>query len=194
MSIIEQALRRVQDPVISGQVTSPQQPAAQADADQATVHSWQTEPGARLPTSNRMPHMTNALVLVALAVIGLTTVLVVGGAFWMGRALPPATATADSSSSAQQADEAASAMDPGSALAPASAAAFGTAKSARKSKETAYVLSGVVEGVGDPYAVINGEIAGIGDRIGEATLVGIASSTATLRLANGQDLIVRVAQ
>lgn len=188
MSIIEQALRRVQDPTVSGQVKSPQTPAAApAETDQENVHSWQTEPSPLSPVAARAPHMTNALFLVALAVIGLTAVLVIGGAFWMGRTITPAGGTFPS---AQQADDAVSASGSGSAVPAVSAAG----KPAKKLKEMNYVLNGVVEGVGDSYAVINGEIAGIGDRIGDATLVNIASSTATLRLTNGKDLVVRVAQ
>ncbi len=188
MSLIEQALRRAQDPVLNTTTTSaPQQTAA----SEPKAHSWNTEALPPSPaTPGAAPRVTNALVAVALAVIGLTAVLVIGGAFWMGQTV----------NSPQPARQPATAEQP-AVNAPADApekiaSVAATRAPARRATRTeaAFVLSGVVEGVGNPYAVINGEIASIGDQVGSATLVAISGSTATLRLANDEPLVLRVAQ
>ncbi|MBI1992459.1 MAG: hypothetical protein HYS71_04415 [Candidatus Omnitrophica bacterium] len=54
------------------------------------------------------------------------------------------------------------------------------------------VLNGIAEGVGAPYAMINGSVLGVGDRIGNFTLVEIVNGAARLREANGNETILRV--
>ena len=54
------------------------------------------------------------------------------------------------------------------------------------------VLNGVAEGVGEPYAVINGSILGVGDRIGNFTLMEIANGAARLQETNGNETVLRV--
>ena len=49
-----------------------------------------------------------------------------------------------------------------------------------------------MEGLGEPYAVINGSIVAEGETIGEATLLTIAEGTVTLRLADGKETLLRV--
>ncbi len=184
MSLIEQALRRVQDPVVNTTTQTPQK----TDPAEPTAHSWKTESPPTSLTMSPAPRVTNALVAVALAVIGLTVVLVVGGAFWMGHTIsgPQSTHQPTTGASAATAPSALEkTASPVPTPAPTRSAAHG---------EPEFVLSGVVEGVGNPYAVINGAIASIGDQVGKATLVAISGSTVTLRLANGEQMVLRVAQ
>jgi len=54
------------------------------------------------------------------------------------------------------------------------------------------VMSGIVEGLGKPYAVINGKIVTVGEQIEDATLLEIADGTVRLRRSDGQELALRV--
>jgi len=54
------------------------------------------------------------------------------------------------------------------------------------------VLSGVVEGLGEPYAVIDGMIVGVGEQVNGATLDGITNGTVTLRRSDGSVLTLSV--
>ena len=53
-------------------------------------------------------------------------------------------------------------------------------------------VTGIVEGTGDPYAMINGSIVAVGETIGTATLTGISEGKVTLRLADGKETVVQV--
>ena len=53
-------------------------------------------------------------------------------------------------------------------------------------------MTGVVEGFGEPYAVINGKIVTVGERVEDATLMEIVDGTVRLRRSNGQDIVLRV--
>ena len=55
-------------------------------------------------------------------------------------------------------------------------------------------LTGIVEGLGEPYAVINGSIVAEGETVGNATLLDIGEGTVKLRLANGKDAVLRVSR
>ena len=57
-----------------------------------------------------------------------------------------------------------------------------------------FVLSGVVEGAGEPYAVINGTILGVGEKIADATLIEISDGAVRLRQADGRDTVLRAAR
>ncbi|MDP3767804.1 MAG: hypothetical protein Q8S13_07300 [Dehalococcoidia bacterium] len=59
-------------------------------------------------------------------------------------------------------------------------------------EEEPLLLSGVVEGMGEAYAVINGVIVGLGERVGDYTLVSVANGAATVRAADGSDTVLRV--
>ena len=190
MSLIEQALRRAQDPVLKTTTQTPDAPQ-QAAVSEPKAHSWTTQaPPAPLTATGAAPRVTNALVAVALAVIGLTVVLVVGGAFWMGHTISrpePAPQPTRAEGAATPAPSAAE-QRISSSQAPA------PSRRITHTEPEEFVLSGVVEGVGEPYAVINGAIVSIGDQVGRATLVAISGSAATLRLANGEQVVLRVAR
>jgi len=49
-----------------------------------------------------------------------------------------------------------------------------------------------VVGVGEPYAVINGEILAVGEAIAGATVQEITPGGVTLRLPDGRDAALRV--
>jgi len=54
------------------------------------------------------------------------------------------------------------------------------------------VLSGVVEGLGEPYAVIDGMIVGLGEEVNGVTLAEITNGTVKLRRADGSVLTLSV--
>lgn len=201
MSLIEEALRRVQDPLIpkqsSGSLPAPapkQKPAVQ---ERPVVHSWTTQPSSA-PLGIPPTHSSrNPLIVVALAVFALTVMFIIGGAFWMGRTiarteprieakavpiqppLPPPPPEPAVLPQVQVAKEAAPAIPQMERPAPVS-------------HQEEFVLSGVVEGMGESYAVINGTIIGVGEQIGDATLQEIAKGSVTLRHEDGKETILRV--
>ena len=48
-------------------------------------------------------------------------------------------------------------------------------------------LTGIVEGEGESYAVINGTVVGVGDQINGATLLNISSHIVRVREADGTE-------
>jgi len=194
MSLIEQALRRVQDPLVARSPASQSEAppaAAPAPTQAAPAHSWPTAPAAPAPEA---PLRTSVLVAAALALCALSGGLVIGGAFWMGRVVGrPASA------------EPVAAPKPLASVAPSSAAAPfpkpGPFKEIPRlsipwvkhsAPQEQYVLSGLIEGTGEPYAVINGMIFGVGEQIGKATVVEIANGAVKLLQPNGKETVLRV--
>ncbi len=59
--------------------------------------------------------------------------------------------------------------------------------------EPVFVLNGVVGGVGEPFAIINGTIVHLGETIDEATLLRVDSEAATLR-RKGKTFVLRTAK
>ena len=55
-----------------------------------------------------------------------------------------------------------------------------------------YQLTGVVVGVGEPYAVISGQIVAKGDAIGQATVIEIAESGVSLQLPDKTEIVLKV--
>ncbi len=176
MSLIEEALRRIQDPSIpkGGATATPQNPQAPAQ-EPPPAHSWPTAPASPTATSPQTPRALNA---VAVAIVGLTAVLLLGGIIWLGRTR----------------NGTASAPEPAPVAAPAQQAATPQAAPTPVQKPAwqEMVLSGIVVGVGEPYAVINGEIVGRGDRIGNATLLDIAQDSVTIQLPNGKETVLKI--
>ena len=222
MSLIEEALRRVQDPTASGQTAPPKTPHkdAQPQTPPAPAHSWTTEPqsaaaGARPPAAHSSAPY--ALIAVAGAILALTATLLVGGALWMMRTvrtsngIPKAqerthTAPAATASSAAPEHPAVEPEPAAVVVAQASATAsqpiIQTLKAAiapllseaPAKPQDGLRLTGIVEGTGEPYAVINGEIVAVGERVGQFSLVRIHDGAAVLRRDDGTDTIVRVAR
>jgi hypothetical protein len=59
--------------------------------------------------------------------------------------------------------------------------------------EPVFALNGVVEGVGEPFAIINGVVVHLGETIEDATLIAVDASVAKLRRKN-KELVLRTAQ
>jgi hypothetical protein len=124
-------------------------------------------------------------VLIALvaAVLLLTIALLVGGAWWIGRTAETRQTTLRHQTAPSLAlSRAPRTPDPRARRLPA----------ATPAPEDSLVLSGVVEGEGEPYAVINGAIVTVGERIGEFTLEEIANGAARLQRADGSEAVLRV--
>ena len=126
--------------------------------------------------------------MVTLAVLALTAALIFGGAVWMWQtrdgnrwmAQGPASRVLETERGADS-----SASD-------STTAESSVSRPAAKEPVQEFNVTGVVEGLGDPYAMINGSIVSVGETIGRATLTGIAEGMVTLRLADGKELVVRV--
>ena len=219
MSLIERALRNVNDPVVSvspaPRQASPPEPAG---APPQAAKPW-------LPRApSQAPPAWPSLVLVGVAVLALTIVLVIGGSFWLGRTLG-ATRAAPAAARMPEAEPAAAtsaAAWPAPALLtaepatvpPAAPMAAGEPSPARslisvsdtpllalpwgvlpkRPAEERLRLTGVVEGMGESYAVINGTIVGLGERVDGFTLTKIANGSVTVRDHNGEEAVLRVAR
>ncbi len=229
MSLIEEALRRVKDPLLAP--PSPAPPQQQPPAPPA--HSWTPEeaPPARSNSPLKSlvsPQTPTSLVAVGVAVLALTVVLLTGGVFWIGATLhsggaPAPTAEAPDVAPEAVVEEPAVLEPPADAPQPAKPPAASApalprlriqeptpqtwpklqtspivftpnplGRLRRKAPPQPLVLNGVVEGLGDPYAVINGSIVGLGERVGELTLQAITNGTVTLRSDDGEDTVLRV--
>ena len=187
MSLIDDALRRIQDPIVKKQTqasqgSAPAKPAA-SPAQPAAVHSWSTTPSAPSlpsPVTPQPGQQPLILTTIACAILGLSAVLLIGGALWLKRSpapirdsmvSPDALVRPDDQQQASQVPQpSGSGHAPGTAL---------------------FVLSGIVEGAGEPYAVINGTILGLGETIAGATLIEIDHGTVRLRHADGREIVLR---
>ena len=158
MSLIEEALRRLNDPLLKDAGTPPPITRERPAEERPAAHSW--------PVTSQPPSSltANPLSLVALSIAVLTTALLIGGAFWLGHTLP------------------------GTAAAPEVPPAQETAPL----QEPEPQLTGIVVGAGAPYAVIDGTIAGLGERVGAFTLQEIVEGAVTLRRDDGTELVLRV--
>ena len=184
MSLIEEALRRMKEPLIPPAATKakPPQEASPSQAPMA-AHSWSQTPApspSQPATATRLTPMT----IVTLAVLVLTAALMIGGATWMWRTF---------NGRMEAAPEPSMVASPGTASRPESTA---PARTTRASSDalSEFKLTGIVEGLGDPYAMINGSIVAVGETIGNATLLDIDKGMVTLRLADGTETVLRVAR
>ncbi len=198
MSLIEEALRRSKDPRSSNTATPSQQTAP---AQPAPAHPWpatpppQTQP-TRAPSASKP---VNVLTAAMALIIALAAAWLIGGMVWLSRHSPmPRAETPPPPSPAPRPTRASTSAPPAPAATPLSArpAVPSSSRPASRppsappsasSPRTDYVLSGVVEGVGKPYAVINGTILAVGETLGDATLVEIANGAARLRHADGTE-------
>ena len=201
MSIIDEALRRVQDstgkafatppPAAPPQapVARPQQPPQESRAPEPPplVHSWQPSTPAA-PTAGPQ---NGPLFAVVGAVLLLTVVLVIGGAFWIGRALNSngrgvQVSIAAPNAPAEQPAPAEPEPKPAKSVRPR------PAPKASGNQSTSLILSGIVEGLGEPYAVINGLIVAAGERVSNATLERIENGSVLLRRDDGREITLSV--
>jgi len=151
MSLIEEALRRVQDPVVKSMpwpTTSVPQPLAK------------TLPAGRSKHTSPFS-LSQSLILVAIAVAMLSLGLAIGALFWIRG------------------------MRTQSQRVPAPAPIL-------SNSSDGLIVTGVVEGLGQPFAVINGAIVAVGERIREHTLLEIANGIVRLRRPDGEEVLLRV--
>ena len=153
MSLIEEALRRVQDPVVTGTPWT-----AHASPKPAT-----NRPSS--PTADLRRSRLHSFTFIAITVMLLSIGFLLGAVIWGKRILVQQSA-------AKQQDVFASSM---------------WSKGAEE-----LVMTGIVEGRGEPYAVINGAIVSVGERVHEFTLLEIADGAVRLRSRHGKDVILRV--
>ena len=189
MSLIEEALRRAQDPLLPTasppNSTRPSQPQVKQLPPQPSVQ--QSSLG------------TKALMATAASVFALTLVLIGGGAFWIGHAMTrehaAAVAPPPPPTPPQAPDPLTFSNHPEAVTASmASALVLPPLLKIRKPfKPTPeLVLSGVLAGTGDAYAVINQKIVSRGEQINDLTLMEITESAVTLRDDEGNDTVLRV--
>lgn len=215
MSIIEEALRRIQDPTLAktqGTAADPKKSAPAAKADKAPAppaHSWTAGSAPAGDGSGLSP-----VTIVGLSVLALGVLVVAGALIWFSRAMAPQPMQMASRPSARAQEEFEFAAPPPPAPAlpdpvtltnqslteldqPAARPGGSTFTmpwvKIQPAKSKDFVLSGVVEG-GEPYAVINDLIVGVGEQVDGATLVGIDRGAVTLRKSNGQDVVLRIEQ
>jgi hypothetical protein len=119
----------------------------------------------------------NPLLALAFALLGLTVVLLLGGALWIVRSLGERERLSDARALSTPTAPRARARAP---------------RSARAFAPEPLVLSGVVEGPGESYAVINDRVFRLGEDLGPWTLWRIGEGSATLRRATGDEIVLRV--
>ncbi len=217
MSLIEEALRRLQDPNPNVPQTEPAKSKTQSvpHHDIPTHPSWSVSSTSlgRLPDPSilkpsRVPVFVGGLILASMLV------LLIAGAFWIGRVLgqqhsqgnapqaettlmaisPSVGATQPALTLDGKREQAKALEDPakGSSTPSITERPFRMSTSSRKASDRSWILNGVMEGRGQPYAMINGTILGIGDRIGDATLLNIADGSVILREDNGGETTLKV--
>lgn len=175
MSLIDDALRRIQDPVSADKKT-PSAPVdtsgrgtSQKDKKQNPAHSWSIEDfqknpaAAGLPVQKQKPNRFTAVAVL----LGLVAVLLWVFAIIAFKPFDRPLMARRQPMKAQPGLLQSNATNNSSV--PATA-------------EVALKLSGVVLGNGEPYAVIDGKILAVGEMAGEAKILGIAENAVTLEL------------
>ncbi|MBI2495699.1 MAG: hypothetical protein HYY90_00760 [Candidatus Omnitrophica bacterium] len=194
MSLIEKALRELPEPLTPTEqqpLTKPAMPPQAPPVEPKPIHSWSTAT-ASTSAPPHAPRISAPQVLAIAAILFVAIALVRSGRSWQART--PSTGTSALS---------ASILSPGAAAptpaAPSTASAGREDRVAKLALRTStapaqgqLVLNGIAEGVGEPYAMINGSVLGVGDRIGNFTLVEIVNGAARLREANGNETILHV--
>lgn len=184
MSLIEEALRRVKDPMLAQtEAGAPPKnkekkaaPSASEPESAPVAHSWPTAPSlptTASPTSAQRSSHRTLSAGVALALL-LGAVYLFGGTTWTKRTVAARRPAA-----------------PLSTIAAPAAGAVAPSLTAQASPD-GLILSGVLEGEGESFAMINGAIVKVGESIGDWTLLSVAEGTATLRNESGREAVLRV--
>ncbi len=197
MSLIEEALRRVKDPLIANTERGTAKKASPAPADasqpqaasvpsEPSAHSWSTASASPRTASQPLPSIPSSSTAsptfsVAVGAVLLCTVLfLVGGVRWIAGRFGGPAASAPTRNAASR---------PSGAIAPA-------AKASRSPADApdGLMLTGTVEGLGQPYAMINEQIVRIDESIGEWTVTAVGEGTVTLRDRRGKEIALQVAR
>lgn len=200
MSMIEEALRRIQDPTVAksqaGQTAEPKTGSAPKKAPEP--HSWPAAPVSSA-SSPAAASNVNPMAAVGLLVLATGILLVAGTLIWVSRSMHarPEQTTGRSDGAASPVLELTpppppALPDPIAMSQPKDTSGFPWVH-VRPLKAKEFVLSGIVEG-GEPYAVINDLIVGVGEAVGGATLAGIQNGAVTLRRSSGQEIVLRIEQ
>lgn len=187
MSIIEEALRRVQDPNAAPAPAVQAPPKTPETQLEPAAHSWSTTPPSTTLPRPAQQSAPVSLWMIALAVLGLAAVWLSGSVTWMKRTLTP-TPAAPAAPAPQTI--ASTPARPAAIVAPPVSIAPPTRHP--PSPASSFVLSGVVHGAGEPYAMINNAIIGVGERIGEATVIEVGEQRVRLRLADGTETALEI--
>jgi len=227
MSLIEEALRRLQEPTradkspvsekvkidIKNKPTQKKEIKAvsihkvlhEEASPPKPVHSWSPAP----PKLNApaAPTSGNPLVAVTVASLTLTVALVVGGAFWLGHALgdrqPVSLPSPLLITTSSRPDPQISTHSP-QPIIHSTPAYNETAELAFSRSELSIatqiepfaelVVSGVVVGAGEPFAMINNKIIGIGESIDEITVVEIQQDAILVKNQQGNTKLIRISR
>ena len=193
MSLIDEALRKVRDPLAPKAPAGKPEPAStsQAAAGSPLVHSWSAEtPTAAAMVAAPAQKNSAAFSLVTGAIGVLSAALLIGGGLWLGRNWHGAKSVAPAAAPAP-----APVVVPPEPAAPAPAppiVEFEPAEPPPPPPETKLSLTGLAEGPGASYAMINGSIVEIGDQVAEFTLIEISKGSVRLRKRDGSETILRV--
>lgn len=212
MSIIEEALRRLQDPLLhTAQKPNTEAPVPVKPVEPKPIHPWPTA-AAPTPAPTPLPYSSTLLVAAVAAIILSSLAVLAGGAWWLGHLSRP-TSTASSTIPAPTLAAMPAIPRPPqpapSARSQDVAPTTGQAQSERPMSAVEHppvpatihpianlsdelVISGLVVGGGESYAVINGAIVAVGDQIGDFTLVEITNGAARLRRTDGSEVALRV--
>ncbi len=182
MSLIEEALRRVQDPKLAKTVAAP---PSQPSGEPSVAHSWPVTPMPTVKTPSSTAPPRSIMPLAAL-LVGLAAGSWMIGVAWLARS-PQPVSTRSRSTQPHAATPSQPAPLPVASVAPSSS-------SHRREASPSMVLSGVVVGRGDPYAMIDGRIVGIGEQVDGGTVEEITQQQVKLRLADSSEVVLQVAR
>ena len=193
MSLIEEALRRVQDPVLTQEpavsTIPPSATAAPAAPSVAPAGVHSPTPRHDLGSSkpSAQPESFPLPVSVAAGAMLIVALMLAAG-FWIRHALQER----DPSRVAPRQPLGAPQPSAPRAAAPQRSQPKTPKPLQKRSSGEALVVSGIVEGLGQSYAVINDKIVGVGESVEGSTLLTIANGAVTLRRPDGSELTLRV--
>ncbi len=175
MSLIEEALRRAQQgPVIPP--AEPPPPLRATPPPAAPARPGQPPPAPQTTTRRSSPVGASVTVSLLLAIVG----------WWaLSRSSYPRPMVSGSPAGGSQPLEpsSAAAIPPTPATAPADAVPTASRR---------FFISGIVEGSGTPYAVMNGQVVSVGDTVGTATVLAIGQGAVRLQLSDGTEQTLAV--
>jgi hypothetical protein len=128
-------------------------------------------------------------------VLGLTAVLAIAAMFWMGRRLHQAVPEVAAIPAAVVPASELISVEPAPNHSARSRAASMLTRAAEPVPSMAapgFALSGIVEGLGQPCAMINTAIVCLGERVAGSTLVEVGDRAVTLEQADGTQLTLRL--
>ncbi|HAM41020.1 MAG TPA: hypothetical protein DDX89_02375 [Candidatus Omnitrophica bacterium] len=192
MSLIEEALRRAQQAPSKAEpvVTTPEsisEPTSLTRSSDPLQQSWSRAP---------QPRLVNATWWIGLAVGGAALIMLMLWGYslllrWQlaKNSVPDATPSRVVHVTSRPEPLQPTASRPPSGAKPALSPSAGATATVAKRKRPDLTLNGIVEGRGEPVAIINGLILRIGDSIAGATLLEIWGEEARLRWRD-EDLIL----